>query len=85
LGQLGTVKILLEAGADPNLIDEDSGITPLISAVRGQYLGIICLLLQAGAKTNDKDSNGKTALDVAKEIKNSEIIRLLKEAEAVED
>jgi ankyrin repeat protein len=84
-GHLGIVKILLEAGADPNLIDEDSGITPLISAVRGQYIEIIRLLLQAGAKINDKDSNGKTALDVAKKIKNSEIIRLLKEAEAVED
>lgn len=77
VGDLEIVKILLEAEADPNLIDEDSGTTPLISAVRGQYIEIVRLLLRAGADLNFKDSNEDTAFSLAKKIGNNKMIQLL--------
>lgn len=84
-GYLEIVKILLQAGAEPNLIDEDSGTNPLISAVRGQYIDIICLLLQEGADINAKDTNGDTALSLAKKSGNSQIVQIILDTGGTED
>jgi hypothetical protein len=57
------VTILLEAGADPNSLIEDSGITALMWASLGP-LDTVLLLLEAGADPNarEMDSAGTTAI-----------------------
>jgi uncharacterized protein len=72
------VRALLEAGANPNTFDEDSETTPLILAVRFKYFEIVNSLLLNNADIDLRDGNNKTALDLAKEIGNVEMIQLLR-------
>ncbi|KAK6359218.1 hypothetical protein TWF696_000382 [Orbilia brochopaga] len=58
------VKALLDAGADPNHQDKNSG-GPLVYAVEAQNKDCVELLLQHGADVNDDDYQGLTALHVA--------------------
>jgi ankyrin repeat protein len=69
LGYEDKVRLLLQHGADPNLAEdpdpEDDGrfITPLIDATRNDTrLGIMRLLLAAGANPNQCDDLGMTPL-----------------------
>jgi len=57
-------KILLEAGADVNVV-QISGITPLHSAAHHGNIELIILLLEAGANVNAKTGEGKTAAEMA--------------------
>lgn len=74
---LPAVQALLDGGANPRLRN-NAGSTPLHLAVQGtgrggsgseharqQQAGIIRLLLERGAKPNDKDGNGRTARQAA--------------------
>ena len=63
-GHLGGVKALLDAGANVNATD-DSGRTPLISAVQSHNLQAIKLLLERGAQVNLRDQVQGTALSWA--------------------
>lgn len=65
----GMVKLLLELGADINLVNhEDFGKTPLIYAIEKGDMKIIRILVEKGADVNAKDVDGETALDyVAKD------------------
>ena len=57
---------LLEQGADPNLTEFSSGMTPLmVATVTGARFSIVELLLDKGADKNAKDHLGKTAADYA--------------------
>ncbi|MDY7015377.1 MAG: ankyrin repeat domain-containing protein [Cyanobacteriota bacterium] len=61
------VQLLLEAGADPNISDLDTGQTPLMithnSSWREVTVRICSLLLEAGANVNVRDTErGKTVL-----------------------
>ena len=57
----------------------------IIAAARGDR-GIVRALLERGARVNEKDIKGKTALDYAEDIsdekRKAEIARLLKQAGA---
>ncbi len=75
-GQMEIVKILLQAGADPNIADAGN-ITPLILASMFQNVELFRLLLQSGARKELADSRGNTALTYAQMHKNSELIILL--------
>lgn len=59
-GQLRAVQELLQAGANPNLPDED-GCTPLMHAVMAQHVGLVKLLLQYGADPKALDQSGRDA------------------------
>jgi len=59
-GSLECTKLLLEAGANPNVCDE-SGISILQTAVVGGSVGVINLLLEAGADPDTKDEDGESA------------------------
>jgi Ankyrin repeats (many copies) len=64
---LGLVGLLVKAGADVNVRDED-GKTVLMWAIPPYGTEALAeLLVKAGADVNAKDKDGKTVLDIAKE------------------
>ncbi len=72
---------LLKAGADPNTTDRD-GMPTIICAVRGKSLQVLRRLIEAGALVNSRNSQGETALDIAREIRRKDMINLLSGAGA---
>ncbi|CAN6179833.1 unnamed protein product [Urochloa humidicola] len=63
-GQAGTMKILLEHHADPNLaVNVDN--TPLHNAIKSNSLECVKLLIEAGTDVNFIDSNGVSYVMVA--------------------
>lgn len=81
-GHVNTVRALLGAGADVNATA--SGITALrIAAAMGNIL-MVKDLIAAGARINDRDPQGRTALTLARQGKRQEIVRILQSAGARE-
>jgi ankyrin repeat protein len=91
------VKLLLDAGSDPNatrrFLPICSGFivgTPpepreieqsvLIAAVQSNNPAIVKLLVAAGANADYRDTDGKTALDRARELKLEQIVEILSAA-----
>jgi uncharacterized protein len=66
-GEEEAVKILLERGADVNVVSRNPNIvvTPLHSAAAGSQPGIVKLLLEAGADVNAAQDRGFTPLHSA--------------------
>lgn len=54
--------------------------TPLHNAVKAENSAIVQLLLDAGAKKDIKDYQGKTPLDLAHELRNDDIVNILKKS-----
>ena len=63
--QQKTVKVLLQAGADPNVQTND-GRTPLHHAAMGECAEIVTLLLEYGARCDLADSFGDLPTDWAR-------------------
>lgn len=80
-GNAEIVSLLLEAGANPNIRDEEKQ-TPLMMLYGENASEILDLLLRAGAKVNVKDTGGRTPLMIAAEEGNIEVIRTLLSAGA---
>ncbi|RFU26911.1 hypothetical protein B7463_g9427, partial [Scytalidium lignicola] len=80
-GHEAVVKLLLEKGADVNMVDED-GRTPLFYAVQLEYKTIIKLLLEKGADLEMKDYNGWMPLFYAVKYGRKAIVKLLLENDA---
>ena len=78
-GGAGAARVLLEAGADPNVASRnDMGVRPINSAAAGpDALRTIRILLDHGADPNGKQASGHTALDEAELNKADELIDLL--------
>jgi ankyrin repeat protein len=74
--RVGIVKLLLEAGANPNQFD-DLGMTPLMCAASAGAIGVLNLLVASGANVMAETPNGKTALHFAMTKDNPEIVRCL--------
>lgn len=70
-----SVRFLLKKGAKPNYQFYSS--LPLISAVDGQKVSMVRLLLKYGAYVNAKDSAGNSVLMIASAKTNLKIIKLL--------
>jgi uncharacterized protein len=70
------VRLLLDAGADPNAKSHEGG-TPLHSAAFTGDLAIAKLLLASGADLEATDGKGRTALDLARDQRNAEVAALL--------
>ena len=69
-------KMLMEAGADINVVQQSGG-TPLHSAAHHGNIELLIILLEAGADVNAKMEDGKTAADKASEKGFAEIARIL--------
>lgn len=72
-GKISNIIKCLEEGANINeQFVNDSNNTPLHISVMRKDLEVLDLLLKRGAKTNCKNNDGKTALDIAKELDSDE-------------
>lgn len=76
-GDVLVVKKMIEYGSDVN--QKSNGLTPLMFAARYNRVEIIKLLLSKGARLNEKDVNGMTALKYAELSNAKESVALLKE------
>ncbi|AZL15168.1 ankyrin repeat domain-containing protein [Rickettsiales endosymbiont of Stachyamoeba lipophora] len=74
---LDVIKLLLNSGASVNAKDKYRLNTPLHKAIKSNSFSITNLLIDHGADTEAKNSRGQTALDVAVDKNNQEIIDLL--------
>ncbi|CAH3176235.1 unnamed protein product [Porites evermanni] len=66
-GNVETLRFLVENGGDVNAAD-DLGLTPLMAAVKNQFLDAVIFLIDQGADVNLQDSSGLTALHYATEV-----------------
>jgi len=87
-GKEAVIKVLLDKGADVNMVAGKAGLTPLMEAVAMGCPSIVKILLENGAEVNAK-KNGVTALDIAKTSraranKKIVLIEILKKAGAKE-
>ncbi len=64
-GDLGAISSLLERGADINGRLKESGITPLMLAVKNSFGNLAQYLVIRGANLNILDNSGNTALHIA--------------------
>ncbi|MDP7017380.1 MAG: ankyrin repeat domain-containing protein [Pirellulaceae bacterium] len=74
-GRLAMAQLLIEHGADVNAIDRFRE-NPLRSAIKGNHLEIVQLLLDKGADPYQTNKDGKTMKDVAMEIGSPAVQRL---------
>lgn len=66
-GRLDMVKLLVEAGADVNVRDEDGSTALMCAAEHGSMEIVKYLMAQPDTNVNAKDNDGLTALSVAME------------------
>ena len=76
------VRMLIDAGADVNAVDNELGSTALMWASGDGYTDIVRMLIDAKANLNAADKDGKTALMGAADKGYTDIVWMLKEAEA---
>jgi ankyrin repeat protein len=81
--QVEMAKFLISKGADVNHVD-GNGMTPLLYAASIDFgsPAMIDMLLKAGARTDMKTKEGKTALELAKQYKHTHLIPSLAGAAA---
>jgi ankyrin repeat protein len=85
-GRVEVVRVLLAAGADPNLLCADyvqaDDWSALMVAIYMQKPEAVQALVSGGADVNLKSRRGKTAVQLAKDMKRSDIASILKHARA---
>jgi len=76
--QVEMARFLISKGADVNHVD-GNGMTPLLyaSSIDFGSPAMIDMLLKAGARTDMKTKEGKTALDLARQYKHTHLIPAL--------
>ncbi len=79
-GQFAEVQRLPARGASPDAYGIDYYETALVAAARSGNRDIVALLLKSGANLKLRDSDGKTALERAKEANRDEIATLIEKA-----
>ncbi|TPX16523.1 uncharacterized protein E0L32_003817 [Thyridium curvatum] len=77
LGDLKTVRHLLDGGSDELEVPTQSGSTPLIGACESGSIDVVKLLLEHGADITRRNKLGNTPLGTAASRGDVEIVRLL--------
>ncbi len=77
MNHLEMLRLLLEAGADPDEEDETTGTTALMNAAKHGHAEVVSLLLGHQADPLIRDHQGMTALDYAEEMRDQAVIALL--------
>jgi ankyrin repeat protein len=80
--RLRVVRRLLQAGAELNSREDESGSTPLMEALRYGRVELVRVLLDAGADIHRQKDNGVTPLMMASQTGDIEAVQLLLEAGA---
>lgn len=75
---LQVIQLLLNHGADPNILDSNGHICLHTAAFHEDNRTIIEMLINHGAEVNLLDLEGKTALQLAEEKGHDEVAKLLK-------
>jgi len=77
-GREDAVVLLLERGADPNVLSANpSRTSALHGAAAGRHRGVAALLVAAGADVDVRAGNGRTALDTALQHDDEDLERVL--------
>ena len=77
-GDIEIVRLLLEAGADPNIHKTPPIQTPLMAASAQGHIEIVRMLLDAGAKVETLDEDGWSAIMYARMQDNMDIVEMLR-------
>lgn len=75
-GSVDIMKLLLDAGADPNAID-DGGNNPLREVALGKKPNAVKLLIERGANPLHANKDGETMLSIAQKHSTPEIVAIL--------
>jgi ankyrin repeat protein len=78
------VRLLIEAGAEVDNVDEN-GTTALMVAARTGYTSVARLLIEAGADVHKMSESGYTSLGLARIYDHDLVVSLLLESGAVDD
>ena len=78
-GHLAVVRLLLAAGASPNL-SHNNGWAPLYWASFSGHVDVVRALLDAGADVNKRNYQGRTPLSVATDFRHPQVAALLRDA-----
>ncbi len=81
-GDIGTVRELLDKGANVNTRDKEHGWTALMAAALSGSIDIVQLLLARGAHVDERDNFSWTPLMIASRSGHSDIVRVLLDAGA---
>lgn len=81
-GDRAAVERELEAGQDVNSTTPDARLSPLMLAARFGSASVVAILLNRGARVDDRDAEGRTALMHAAAGDNADVVRLLLNAGA---
>jgi hypothetical protein len=79
VGELATVSELLGSGVDANTILDSDGTTPLMLAAEQDRAQIAELLIEHGARVNERRTDGESALTLAAWYGNVDVVRALLE------
>ena len=79
LGNLGKVKLAIQAGEDVNAVS-DNEYSALHAAACNGHVEVLKLLLAHGAKIDARLTSGETALDLARLAGEDEATRILEES-----
>ncbi len=80
--KIPALNYLIKHGVDPNAVERDTGITPLMLAATAGHDGAASALLKARADLNARDAHGQTALIMAASGGKRNVVKLLIKAGA---